>query len=211
LDSISKGFLGECGLRGGYFEMLGIDDEVKMQLYKLASMSLASNTIGMITVGLMVNPPKEGEESYPLYVQERDAILSSMRRRAQVMTRALNSMTGVTCNEIEGAMYAFPTITLPRKSPPSASYTHCLVSLTAPFPPLEKAIEAARAAGQAPDTFYCLRLVEEAGICIVPGSGFGQKDGTYHFRITILPPEDQIEEAVTLLRAFHENFLSKYS
>jgi alanine transaminase len=76
---------------------------------------------------------------------------------------------------------------------------------------LEKAIEAARAAGQAPDTFYCLRLVEEAGICIVPGSGFGQKDGTYHFRITILPPEDQIEEAVTLLRAFHENFLTKYS
>jgi alanine transaminase len=75
----------------------------------------------------------------------------------------------------------------------------------------EKAIEAARAAGQAPDTFYCLRLVEEAGICIVPGSGFGQKDGTYHFRITILPPEDQIEEAVTLLKAFHENFLAKYA
>lgn len=86
-----------------------------MQLYKLASMSLASNTLGMLTVGLMVNPPKEGDESYPLYVQERDAILSSMRRRAQVMTRALNGMTGVRCNEIEGAMYAFPTITLPSK------------------------------------------------------------------------------------------------
>jgi hypothetical protein len=86
-----------------------------MQLYKLASMSLASNTLGMLTVGLMVNPPKEGEESYALYVQERDAILSSMKRRAQVMSRALNAMTGVTCNEIEGAMYAFPTITLPRK------------------------------------------------------------------------------------------------
>lgn len=76
---------------------------------------------------------------------------------------------------------------------------------------IEKAIEAAQAAGQAPDTFYCLRLVEEAGICIVPGSGFGQKDGTFHFRITILPPEDQIDEAVTLLKAFHENFLARYS
>jgi hypothetical protein len=27
--STSKGFLGECGLRGGYFEMLGFPTEVK--------------------------------------------------------------------------------------------------------------------------------------------------------------------------------------
>jgi aspartate/methionine/tyrosine aminotransferase len=124
--SVSKGFLGECGLRGGYFELLGIGDDVKMQLYKLASMSLASNTLGMLTVGLMVNPPKPGDESYDLYVQERDAILSSMKRRAQVMSRALNRMSGVSCNEIEGAMYAFPTITLPRKS----------LGLLSLFPPL---------------------------------------------------------------------------
>jgi hypothetical protein len=31
-----------------------------------------------------------------------------------------------------------------------------------------------------------------AGICVVPGSGFGQKDGTYHFRTTFLPPEDKV-------------------
>jgi len=29
---------------------------------------------------------------------------------------------------------------------------------------------------------YCCQLLEETGICVVPGSGFGQKDGTYHFR-----------------------------
>ncbi|KAG9352728.1 hypothetical protein JZ751_021142, partial [Albula glossodonta] len=38
--------------------------------------------------------------------------------------------------------------------------------------------------GMAPDMFYCLRLLEETGICVVPGSGFGQKEGTYHFRYT---------------------------
>lgn len=75
----------------------------------------------------------------------------------------------------------------------------------------EKAVDAAKAAGQSADTFYCLRLVEETGICIVPGSGFGQKDGTWHFRITILPPEDQIDEATTLLKDFHEKFITKYS
>lgn len=34
----------------------------------------------------------------------------------------------------------------------------------------------------APDMFYCLKLLEETGICVVPGSGFGQRQGTYHFR-----------------------------
>ena len=53
--SISKGFLGECGLRGGYFELLGIPDNVKQELYKLASISLCSNTIGQIATGLMVS------------------------------------------------------------------------------------------------------------------------------------------------------------
>lgn len=36
--------------------------------------------------------------------------------------------------------------------------------------------------GLAPDMFFCLCLLEETGICVVPGSGFGQQEGTYHFR-----------------------------
>lgn len=36
--------------------------------------------------------------------------------------------------------------------------------------------------GLAPDMFFCLQLLEETGICVVPGSGFGQREGTYHFR-----------------------------
>jgi len=33
-----------------------------------------------------------------------------------------------------------------------------------------------------PDAMYCYELLEETGICVVPGSGFGQRQGTYHFR-----------------------------
>ena len=32
--SVSKGFIGECGIRGGYFELHNIDDAVKQNLYK---------------------------------------------------------------------------------------------------------------------------------------------------------------------------------
>ena len=33
-----------------------------------------------------------------------------------------------------------------------------------------------------PDEYYCMELLENHGISCVPGSGFGQTEGTYHFR-----------------------------
>lgn len=36
--------------------------------------------------------------------------------------------------------------------------------------------------GMPADTMYCFDLLESTGICVVPGSGFGQQPGTYHFR-----------------------------
>ena len=43
-------------------------------------------------------------------------------------------------------------------------------------------IACCQAKGMEPDAMYCYQLLEETGICVVPGSGFGQKEGTYHFR-----------------------------
>lgn len=180
--------MGECGLRGGYFEILGIPESVKGEILKLASISLCSNTIGQITTGLMVHPPETGEESYPKYAEERDGILASLKRRAGRMTEALNQLEGVTCTTIDGAMYAFPTIRLP-----------------------EKAINAAKEAGVEADAMYCMQLLENTGIVVVPGSGFGQKEGTHHFRTTILPPEENMDEVIELLKSFHSNFLSRYA
>jgi alanine transaminase len=57
------------------------------------------------------------------------------------------------------------------------------------------------------DSEYCLSLLEETGICVVPGSGFGQKPGTLHFRTTFLPPQDEIEGLVAQLKTFHENYV----
>ena len=46
---------------------------------------------------------------------------------------------------------------------------------------------------------------------VVPGSGFGQADGTWHFRTTFLPSEDQIDAVVKRLAGFHSGFLEKYA
>lgn len=161
--SISKGFSGECGLRGGFMELHNMDPEVMNELYKVISINLSPNMHGQIAVGLMVNPPKPGDASYPLYAQERDNILNSFRRRAKKLTQAFNAMEGVFCDECDGALYVFPRITLP-----------------------PAAIEAARKMGKEADVLYCLELLQETGITCVPGSGFKQLPGTFHIRTTIL-------------------------
>lgn len=100
-------------------------------------------------------------------------------------------------------MYSFPQIVLP-----------------------PKAVAAAKAAGDVPDAFYCVSkrkklqnifyfkqkaLLQNTGICVVPGSGFGQRDGTWHFRTTFLPAENQIQSVVNRLAKFHSEFMDKYN
>ncbi|GAM23260.1 hypothetical protein SAMD00019534_064350 [Acytostelium subglobosum LB1] len=185
--SVSKGFVGECGKRGGYMELFGISPEVKSEIYKLSSIGLCPNVIGQLVVDLMVNPPQEGEASHKQYIEERDAIYNSLKRRANLLATALNSLEGVTCNAPEGAMYAFPQIRLP-----------------------PKAVEEAKQNGKQPDAHYCIQLLEATGICVVPGSGFGQRDGTYHFRTTFLPSEQAIEGVCKKVADFHKAFMAKY-
>jgi alanine transaminase len=48
--------------------MVGFQDAVKEQVYKLASIGLCPNLVGQVVVDVMVNPPKPGEESYELCI-----------------------------------------------------------------------------------------------------------------------------------------------
>ena len=60
MHSVSKGFYGECGRRGGYLELVGFPEGVLGQLGKLASISLCSNVPGQLTMAMVMNPPKVG-------------------------------------------------------------------------------------------------------------------------------------------------------
>jgi aspartate/methionine/tyrosine aminotransferase len=173
LHSCSKGFLGECGHRGGYFECRNVPQDVLDEITKLQSVALCSNSVGQIVTYLMVRPPKPSDPSYEQYTEERNAILNSLRLRAKILADGLNCIPGIRCQRVAGAMYAFPKITLP----PGCT-----------------------------DTEYCLKLLEQTGICVVPGSGFGQAPGTFHFRTTILPPTDKIDLIVKRIADFHVRF-----
>lgn len=74
-----------------------------------------------------------------------------------------------------------------------------------------RAVQRAQELGLAPDMFFCMSLLEETGICVVPGSGFGQREGTYHFRMTILPPMEKLRPLLEKLSQFHTKFTREYS
>ncbi|KAK1220633.1 alanine transaminase [Marasmius sp. AFHP31] len=183
--SISKGVMGECGRRGGYFECTNISPEIMALIYKMASVGLCPPLQGQICVDTLVRPPKEGDESYPLWKKETDTIHEALASRTKVMAGRLNDLPGISCVDSPGALYLYPQISLS-----------------------DKAIEAASKAGKQPDTFYALALLDETGICVVPGSGFGQREGHWHYRLTCLCPG--VDEYVGKLEKFHKSWVEKY-
>lgn len=142
--SVSKGLLGECGLRGGYLECYNVPKEITAQIYKCFSVCLCSNTIGQVVVSYMVNPPKSDDEDK----KHLKTVFESMERKAQILTEGLNKVPYMTCEVVSGAMYAFPRLYLPKRF-----------------------VEEAEAGKMAADTLYCLKLLETTGVCGVLETG----------------------------------------
>lgn len=184
-NSASKGCIGECGFRGGYMEVCNMCTDVKAILTKC--MLVNSNTAGQVVISAMVNPPKPGEPSYDRHNEEMCAVNQSLTERANMVYKTLQENEGYTVNRTQGAMYVFPKIDIPLK-----------------------AVEAAKAQKVQPDFFYVHQLLMATGICVVPGSGFGQLPGTYHFRSTILPQMDELKQMLEKLSVFHKDFMQKY-
>ena len=133
----------------------------------------------------MVRPPKPGSPSYDLWKKETDTIHRALASRTQIMAQRLNALPGVSCVESPGALYLFPSLQLP-----------------------PKAIEAAKKIGKQGDELYAMELLSATGICVIPGTGFGQKDGESHYRLTCLCAG--VEEYVGALEEFHLEFMKKY-
>jgi aspartate/methionine/tyrosine aminotransferase len=187
--SVSKGYMGECGHRGGYLEIRNVPDDVLAEFIKLQSISLCANTVGQLTTYLVVTPPQKGDDSYEHFVKERDGILNDLKAKAEILGKGLNNIDGLSIDIPQGAMYAFVKLDLP--------HTQDVTKMT---PDERLAYDTKR------DSDYCMALLEETGICVVPGSGFGQLPGTLHFRTTFLPPKEEIEELVVKMKEFHERY-----
>lgn len=187
--STSKGYMGECGLRGGYMELVNWDPEVKIEMIKLLSARLCPPVTGQAAMDCVVKPPEKSTgESYSLWKEEKDKVLSDLKVKAKLTADGFNSIPGVTCQPVQGAMYSFPQIQMPKKF-----LDHCAET------------------NQDPDSVYCMDLLEKKGVCVVPGSGFGQRPGTNHLRMTILPPKNIMEQVMQRFEDYHTEFTAKWA
>jgi aspartate/methionine/tyrosine aminotransferase len=181
LHSISKGFYGECGHRGGYLELrnppkvLGTDVFFTEIILKQASVSLCPNTVGQLLVYLMVNSPDEGSEPYDQFVEEKQSVLNELYEKSTMIREGFGQMDSVECFGRTSAMYLFPRL---NKLPEGST-----------------------------DFDYCMNLLENTGLCTINGSGFGQKEGTHHLRIAFLPPKRSIEKVLPEWIKFHNEYV----
>ncbi len=183
LHSVSKGFYGECGQRGGYLEVRNPPDVENSELsfiellFKVSSVNLCSNTIGQALVYLMVNPPDQNSDEFSSFNSEKKQILDELFEKATIIRNSFKEMDGMECFGKIGALYLFPRI------------NHLASGKT--------------------DFDYCMSLLEETGLCVVNGSGFGQKSDTHHLRIAFLPSKALLQNVLPKWIDFHNKYVNQ--
>ena len=81
-------------------------------------------------------------------------------------------------------MYAFPKIDFP-----------------------DHILEKAKEKNMPVDLYYAIALIEETGIVSVPGSGFEQKEGTWHLRLTnLICPKEELLHTLDRIEEFNKKF-----
>ena len=61
--------------RGGYAEVVNMDDDVMALLQKSISAKLCPTVLGQACMDIVANPPKPGEPSYDSWLQEKEVRL----------------------------------------------------------------------------------------------------------------------------------------
>jgi len=153
LHSCSKGFIGECGFRGGYINALNLEEIDKCTIEKLLSMRLSPNSIGQLMVYAMtklnndqevINQIKEKKEKY--------------KEKLEYLYRELNNIN-YKCVKPEGAMYIFPKI-----------------------PYIKRINELSKKENKEYDFIWCREFLLQTGVCLIPGSGF-RKSGYFRMTV----------------------------
>lgn len=186
--SASKGLHGECGRRGGYLEMRNFPKDLFDSFLKLPALDMCANITGQWLMDLIAEPPQKGDASWEQYDREYRSSYTSYAYRAQLVVTKLNAIPGIKCLSVDGAFYAFAKLELP-----PLFVNECKVS------------------GKETDFEWCFRLLEATGLATLPGSAFGQYPGTCHFRTTILPSEETMEDMVKRIEVFQNALFSKYA
>uniref|UniRef100_A0A3P8TRZ3 alanine transaminase n=1 Tax=Amphiprion percula TaxID=161767 RepID=A0A3P8TRZ3_AMPPE len=184
--SISTACLGECGLRGGYMEVINMDPAVKKYLSNMHGFS-SPPVLPQLALEVMVNPPTSGDSSYNTYTKEILHIKDTLSQNAQQACEFLNGLPGMSCQPAMGGVFLYPRLHLP--------------------PPV---IKEAKMLGVEADVLYCQKLLEEEGVCLGAGCENRQEDTNFHIRLCVLAAPVTLEEVLARLRSFHLRLLDTF-
>ncbi|XP_070688408.1 alanine aminotransferase 2-like [Pempheris klunzingeri] len=185
-NSISSACMGECGLRGGYMEVINMDLAVSKYLRNMQATS-SPPVLPQLALEVMVNPPTPGQRSYKTYAQEILHTRTTLSQNAQRACEFLNNLPGMKCQPAMAGVFLYPRLHLPPQM-----------------------IEEATVVGVEADVFYCQRLLEEEGVCLGAGCENGQEDQNHHVRLCVLAPPATLEEVLARLRSFHLRLLDRF-
>lgn len=172
--------LGECGLRGGYMELVNLDPGVKHFVDTMLCTDISTPVMGQLALDLMINPPKPGDSSYHTYIKEKVDVKDTLQWNCKKACEVLNSLPGVSCQPAMGGIYLFYCVTFPAEIMNQAK---------------ELQMEA--------ELLYCEQLMQEQAVLIGPGCTHGPPSRNHHFRLCILVPSDILEEALRRIQKFH--------
>ncbi|KAK2835013.1 hypothetical protein Q5P01_015497 [Channa striata] len=177
--SISAAFTGECGLRGGYMEVINMEPAVKQHLKSMQG-SGSPALLPQLALELSVNPPAPGDGSYDTYAQEISHIRTTLSQNAQRACEFLNGLPGVSCQLPMAGVFLYPRVHVP-----------------------QGLVEEAKTRGVEADVLYCQKFLEEQGVCLGPGCENGQDDQKHHIRLCVLAPTAALDDVLARLQAFH--------
>ncbi|KAK7889876.1 hypothetical protein WMY93_025436 [Mugilogobius chulae] len=187
-NSLSNTSLGECGLRGGYMELINTDNVVAERLKVLMGFR-SPPVLPQSAMEVMMNPPTPGEPSYQLYSEELSLIQSTLSRNAQRGCEVLNSLKGVSCQPAMGGIFLYPRLDLPGRY-----------------------LEEAKTLGLLPDVLYCQMLLDKAGVRLGAGSENGsEEESGFYIRLSFAASSDIFHDALSHLCSFHLHLFETYS
>uniref|UniRef100_A0A8C6MC90 alanine transaminase n=1 Tax=Nothobranchius furzeri TaxID=105023 RepID=A0A8C6MC90_NOTFU len=191
LHSLCTAGMGECGLRGGYMEVINMDPAVR-EFINILPCSGSPPILPQLALGVMASPPSPGDSSYETFMQEVLHVERTLSHNARRACEFLNGLPRMSCVPAEAGIFLYPRLDLP-------------LGIT----------EQAQMLGVEPDVLFCQRFLEEEGVCVGPGCENGQDDDNFHIRsakptalICVLAPPAALEEVLTRLRSFHLRLLS---
>jgi len=202
-------------------ELVGIDEDVKDQIYKLASSNLCSTVSGQIMT-VSTAPWEQKRDLFFFWIFSDSSLSNNNSGYQQQSLMVRGPSPGDDSYESHEAEKKAILDSLKRRAKivstglndidgfscqPAMGSMYCFPAVQMP----KGALLAAQREGSTPDTIYSVSLLQKTGICVVPASGFGQKPGRYGFRTTFLPPEDEMARAVEKIREHYQEFCRDYS